>query len=140
MPYSRVIQVEFNHCDPAGIVFYPRFLEFANSVTENFFADVVGRSYARIIADRSGVPTVSLECDFRHPSRLGDRLTMKLRVTGIGRSSLDLAITGRGKGEAEPRFSIAKRVAFIDAAAMRSTPWPEEMRANLAAAMKEDTP
>lgn len=138
MPYSRLIQVEFNHCDPAGIVFYPRFLEFANSVTENFFADVVGHSYAQLMADGDGVPTVSLDCSFRRPSRLGERLVLELRVLGLGRSSLDLGITGRAETEAEPRFTIAKRVVFVDGGTMQSTAWPEDMRAALAAALKGD--
>ena len=47
MRYQRLIQIEFNHCDPAGIVFYPRYFEMTNSVVENFFADVVGRSFAQ---------------------------------------------------------------------------------------------
>lgn len=138
MPYTRLIQVEFNHCDPAGIVFYPRFLEFANSVTENFFADIVGYSYAEIIAAGEGVPTVSLDCSFIRPSRLGDRLAVTLRVVAVGRSSLDLAITGAGEGEGEPRFRIAKRIALIDGRAMRSKPWPDALRARLTAAQKED--
>lgn len=140
MPYRRRQQIEFNHCDPAGIVFYPRFLEFANSITENFFADVVGRSYARIIGNGDGVPTVRLECDFRTPSRLGEVLELTLAVTAVGRSSVDLDITGRGTGEDAPRFTIAKRIVFIDGRAMKSAPWPEEMRARLEAAMKEDAP
>lgn len=139
MTYRRTIQVEFNHCDPAGIVFYPRFLEFANHITENFFADMVGRSYARIVGDGDGVPTVRLDCAFRAPSRLGDRLELTLRVAGIGRSSVDLDIAGRGEGEDAPRFTVAKRLAFVDGRAMKSAPWPEDMRARLEAAMKEDS-
>ena len=44
--YERLIQIEFNHCDPAGIVFYPRYFEMVNSVCENFFREVAGLSYA----------------------------------------------------------------------------------------------
>ena len=41
MLYHRLYPIEFNHCDPAGIVFYPRYFEMTNSVVENFFADEV---------------------------------------------------------------------------------------------------
>ena len=27
MLYHRLYPIEFNHCDPAGIVFYPRYFE-----------------------------------------------------------------------------------------------------------------
>ena len=138
MPYSRDVQIEFNHCDPAGIVFYPRYLEFANSIAENFFAQVVGRSYARIVGDGDGVPTVRLDCAFHSPSRLGEVLELALTVAAVGRSSVDFDISGRGAGEAEPRFTIAKRLVFVDGRAMKSAPWPNEVRARLEAAMKED--
>ena len=54
MSYTRLIQIEFNHCDPAGIVFYPRYFEMTNSVVENFFADVVGRSFAQMHSGQGG--------------------------------------------------------------------------------------
>ena len=51
MAYARTIPVEFNHCDPAGIVFYPRYFEMVNSVVENFFLEDVGYSFARMMAE-----------------------------------------------------------------------------------------
>ena len=51
MSYARTIRVEFNHCDPAGIVFYPRYFEMTNSVCENFFREVVGYSYHAMMED-----------------------------------------------------------------------------------------
>lgn len=139
MPYRRSVQIEFNHCDPAGIVFYPRYLEFANSIAENFFAEILGRSYAAIIAEGDGVPTVRLDCSFRSPSRLGETLEVTLAVTGVGRSSVDFCITAQVPGEAEPRLTINKRLVFIDGPAMKSKPWPDDLRARLDAALKEDS-
>ncbi|MCO5127369.1 MAG: hypothetical protein M9957_08845 [Rhodobacteraceae bacterium] len=37
MIFRQDIRVGFNHCDPAGIVFYPRYFEMANTVCESFF-------------------------------------------------------------------------------------------------------
>jgi 4-hydroxybenzoyl-CoA thioesterase len=31
MLYHRLYPIEFNHCDPAGIVFYPRYFEMTMS-------------------------------------------------------------------------------------------------------------
>ena len=44
MLYRRLYPIEFNHCDPAGIVFYPRYFEMTNHVCENFFREAVGVS------------------------------------------------------------------------------------------------
>ncbi|EKE43177.1 thioesterase superfamily protein [Oceaniovalibus guishaninsula JLT2003] len=136
MPYSRPFGIEFNHCDPAGIVFYPRYLEMVNHMAENFFADVVGHGYAQMIADGNGCPTVRLEVDFRAPSRLGERLTLTLRVTAVGRSSLDLTVAGRGPAD-DLRFRAAKRIVWIGPD-KRAAPWPDRIRDRLTESIEED--
>lgn len=139
MTYTREIQIEFNHCDPAGIVFYPRYFEMTNSVVENFFADVVGRSFAAMhgIGVRgganNGVPTVSLTAEFVAPSRLGDKVLFSLKVEKLGRSSVSVKIEGHMG--AELRLRVALVLVWIED--MKSAAWPEAMRARLAAYMEE---
>lgn len=127
--YERLIQIEFNHCDQAGIVFYPRYFEMVNSVIENFFADVVGRSFAAMHNDggANGVPTVAMEAVFQRPSRLGDRVRFTLRVERIGGSSVRLVIEGFGPDGL--RLRAVMTLAWIDR--MKAAPWPAEMRAAL---------
>ena len=126
--YERLIQIEFNHCDPAGIVFYPRYFEMVNSVIENFFADVVGRSFASMhFGADNGVPTVAMEAVFQRPSRLGDRLRFTLRVERVGGSSVKLWIEGQGPDGLRLRAGMT--LAWIDR--MKAAPWPAEMRAAL---------
>lgn len=88
MIYRREIQIEFNHCDPAGIVFYPRYFEMTNSVVENFFADVLQNSFARMMEERCGVPTARLEVNFHAPSRLGEKLVFALTLLRVGTTSV----------------------------------------------------
>ena len=40
--------VEFNHCDPAGIVFYPRYFEMISATIERFLADAIDYSWTRM--------------------------------------------------------------------------------------------
>ncbi len=131
MSYDRLIQIEFNHCDPAGIVFYPRYFEMSNSVVENFFNDVVGRSFASMHSGgaQNGVPTVAMAAEFFVPSRLGDKVLFSLAIARIGRSSLDVVIEGRGG--AELRLRIRLTLVWIEG--MKATAWPEGMRARLVA-------
>lgn len=134
MTYTREIQIEFNHCDPAGIVFYPRYFEMTNSVVENFFADVVGRSFAAMHRGaNNGVPTVSLTAEFVAPSRLGDKVLFSLKVEKLGRSSVSVKIEGHMG--AELRLRVALVLVWIEG--MKSAAWPEAMRARLAAYMEE---
>jgi 4-hydroxybenzoyl-CoA thioesterase len=126
--YERLIQIEFNHCDPAGIVFYPRYFEMVNSVIENFFADVVGRSFASMHNGASnGVPTVAMEAVFHRPSRLGDRVLFALKVEQVGGSSVTLLVAGAGPDGT--RLQVKMTLVWI--AGMKAAPWPAEMRAAL---------
>ena len=95
MIYSRIIPVEFNHCDPAGIVFYPRYFEMLNSLVENFFAEAIGHSFAAMMDAGQGVPTARLEVNFKLPSRLGDKLEWRLEVVRVGESSVSFLATGQ---------------------------------------------
>lgn len=135
MSYTKTIQIEFNHCDPAGIVFYPRYFEMTNSVVENFFADEIGRSFAQMHNDgmKNGVPTVHIEADFVAPSRLGDKVDFTLVVRKLGGSSVAVEITGRMGDEVRMRARIA--LVWIDN--MKAARWPEAMRARLAAHLEE---
>ena len=130
MTYTRLIQIEFNHCDPAGIVFYPRYFEMTNSVVENFFADVVGRSFAQMHGGaQNGVPTVQIAASFVAPSRLGDKVLFALQVLTVGHSSIGVRIIG-ACGD-EPRMQADLTLVWIDG--MRSAAWPDAMRAALVA-------
>lgn len=134
MIYTRQIQIEFNHCDPAGIVFYPRYFEMTNSVVENFFNDVVGRSFASMhFGADNGVPTVAIEANFMAPSRLGDKVMFSLEVTKVGRSSVAMTIEARLGEELRMRANLT----LVWIAAMKAAPWPAEMHGKLLKFMED---
>ncbi len=131
MTWHRQIRVEFNHCDPAGIVFYPRYFEMTNSLCENFFREEIGISYAEMMAQGIGVPTVRIDCDFRAPSRLGELLDWTLVVTRLGETSVTF------RAEVEGRLSIRLTLVWLGPD-FRPTPWPAAFRSRLAA--HQETP
>lgn len=135
MSYARRIPVEFNHCDPAGIVFYPRYFEMMNSVIENFFREELDYSFARMHAEGRAVPTARLEVDFTAPSRLGDMLDWQLDVVRLGRTSLSLHITAASGGQ---RRLTARSVLVWLSPDRKPTPWPDAIRSRLAA--HQETP
>lgn len=127
MPFTYQQPVKFRHCDPAGIVFYPRYFEMINDTVEAFFEEVVKVPFAEL-HQKTGVPTAGIEAQFQAPSRLGDHLEITLSVTKLGRTSLSFAYDARCQGE--QRFSAASTVVFIDETG-RPTPWTDDMRARL---------
>lgn len=125
MTYHRRISVEFNHCDPAGIVFYPRYFEMTNSVVENFFAEVIGYSFRRIMDEGAGVPTARIETDFTAPSRLGDVLDFSLQIRRIGGASVQFDL--RAECDGQQRMAAALTLVWITNGG-KAAPWPDEIR------------
>jgi 4-hydroxybenzoyl-CoA thioesterase len=131
--YTRIVPVEFNHCDPAGIVFYPRYFEMVNSVIENFFAERLDMSFAEMVGAGHGVPTVRIEATFMAPSRLGDRLSFALTVARVGTSSATLRLLASAGGAAgAERLKVEITVVWVGKGG-RAEAWPGALRARLAA-------
>jgi 4-hydroxybenzoyl-CoA thioesterase len=128
MIYRRKIPVEFNHCDPAGIVFYPRYLEMTNSLVENFFREMMDYPFARMMAEGVGTPTVKLEMDFKAPSRLGDVLDWTLEVRRLGRSSAKVRITAEGEGKVRLQGHVTLVFASLTG---KAQPWPDPIWSRL---------
>ena len=132
MSFEFPQKILFKHCDPAGIVFYPRYFEMINDCVEAFFEEVVALPFHELHAF-GGAPTVETKTTFKAPSRHGDRIVLRLGVVNVGRSSLDLAITALAEGET--RFTCDTTLVFVDKNG-RPAPWPEAARARLLAAME----
>ncbi|MBA2778479.1 acyl-CoA thioesterase [Billgrantia kenyensis] len=131
MPFTTQRKVRFQHCDPAGIVFYPRYFEMLNSVVEDFFAEAVGHDFNQLhVENRTGVPTAHIETDFHAPSRLGETLTFELTIRDIGRTSMALRTVALCNGE--PRLTCDSTLVFIDLDSGRPLPWPDAMRRRFA--------
>ncbi len=131
MAYERSKLIRFAHCDPAGIVFYPRYAELCNEVVEDWFAEGLGVPFPELHERRRlGVPAVRLEIDFAAPSRYGDLLLFRLEVAEVGRTSLTLRIAG-SCGGAE-RLRIRLKIVLLSLETGRPVALDEAWRARIA--------
>ena len=81
MEFTKQKVIRFSHCDPAGIVFYPRYVELCNEVVEDWFADGLGFPLHRFQQQlRLTIPAVRLETAFLKTSTHGDVLDFTLAV------------------------------------------------------------
>jgi 4-hydroxybenzoyl-CoA thioesterase len=127
--FSRSVQVRFGDCDPAGIVFYPRYFEMFNNLVEDWCAEGLGISFQELHGTRGlGLPTVNIATDFIAASKLGDQLRAELSVLKMGGSSLTLAIRLRGADGLE-RVRATLVLALMDLKTARATRIPDSMRA-----------
>ena len=127
MAFQFPQKVLFKHCDPAGIVFYPRYFEMLNDVVEDFFDKALGMPF-ETLHESGGVPTAEISTRFHAPSRHGDHLMITLAITRIGQSSLGLAFSAYCDGET--RFTANSTLVHVGADG-RPRPWPDEVRQKL---------
>jgi 4-hydroxybenzoyl-CoA thioesterase len=93
--HSHPIEVRFGDCDPAGVVYFPRYFDWFHQAMETWFDEALDLPYAQVL-QRHGFPAVHTEADFRSPCRMGDRVRVELRVGTLGASSfrLDYRVIG----------------------------------------------
>lgn len=135
-PYRNRQVVRFAHCDPAGILFYPRLFEMLNAAVEDWCAEELGCSFAEMHgALGHGVPTVRLEVDFQKPLLLGDELVFELTPARVGRTSVTVEfVVGCG---AEQRVRGRSVLVWLDLKTRRAAPWPEALRRALTARLPQ---
>src|SRR5215467_5512168 len=85
----RTVRIEWGDCDPAGIVFYPRYFAMFDHSTVLLVEAALGMSkhalYTAYTFD--GYPVVETRARFLVPTRYGDDVVIDTGLTGIGRSS-----------------------------------------------------
>lgn len=129
--FERVELVRFGHCDPAGIVFYPRYFEMLNAVVEDWFTQGLGVDYAQLLGPRRiGMPSVRLSADFKRVSRMGDRLTQRVAIAKLGRSSLGLTIHFDGDCGSEDGCRVAFEQVLVCTSleTHKAQPFPQDLR------------
>ena len=128
--FTREIPIRFEHCDPAGIIFYPRFFGLVNEMVEDWFA-TLGHSFKTMHVDaHKGIPTVRLEAEFVSPVRIGDTLTQSLGVDAVGRSSCHLKHIASIGERIVARFD--QTIVYVDLNTMKAEPWPADLAAEIA--------
>ena len=89
---TRRLIVEWGHCDPAGIVFNPRFFEYFDWSTALLVEQALGLSKPAMIAtyDIVGIPLVDTRARFIAPARFGDEVTIVSAFLSVKRTSFEV--------------------------------------------------
>jgi 4-hydroxybenzoyl-CoA thioesterase len=90
--HSRSLQIEWGDCDPAGIVFYPRYFAMFDASTTALFTAALGMTKFEFLKayDSAGYPMVDTRARFLSPTRFGDNVLIETRVTELKRSSFSI--------------------------------------------------
>ena len=124
------VPVRFSHCDPAGIVYFPRYFDMINGVVEDWFAGALGLAHHTFIRDRRiGLGPAHAEADFMTPGFLADELVFAVLVERLGNSSLALSVHAH-RGE-EPVLIARLVIVTTSLDEHRAVPIPDDLRAAL---------
>jgi 4-hydroxybenzoyl-CoA thioesterase len=127
----REVQIQWGDCDPANIVYYPRYFEMFDDSTSILF-EAAGFSKQHIVKRYGlvGIPMVDTRAKFYIASTYGDWITIESRVKSFRRSSFE--VTHKVfKGEALAIEAFETRVLVgrdpDDPARLKSATVPEEI-------------
>jgi len=89
---TRTTRIEWCDCDPAGIIFYPRYFEIFDTSTTVLLERALGMNKIDYLKayDFAGHPLVQSRARFRVPTRFGDEVTIETTLVDIGRSSFKI--------------------------------------------------
>ena len=97
---TRTVRIEWGDCDPAGIIFYPRYFHIFDASTAQLFETALGMSKFEMFKTLpfSGFPLVRTQARFLRPTRFGDEVSVESTIS-FGRSSFDVRHRLTLKGE-----------------------------------------
>ena len=129
----KEIHVEWGDCDPAGIVYFPRFFEYFDACTNALF-EKAGFRKAEMLKQYGllGIPMIDTRAQFYVPASFGELVVVETRITEWGRSSFQVEHK-LYKAKLLAAEGTEKRVWTVRDAqsvnGIRSEPIPEEVRA-----------
>lgn len=129
---ERKVSIEWGDCDPAGIVYYPRYFAIFDGSTTALFEHCLGMTKYRFLKHYGflGYPMLDTAARFIAPTRFGDTVLVQTKLVAVGRSSFEvehkLLKDGSVAVEAtEKRVWVVRDPA--DADRIKSQPIPEEV-------------
>ena len=136
----RLVRIEWGDCDPAGIVYYPRYFAMFDASTTALLERALGMSkYDYLKAyDFVGHPVVETRARFRQPTRFGDDISIETKLVECGESTFKLEHR-ISKGGAlavegfETRVWLARDAA--DSSQLQRQPIPKEVIARFTQAV-----
>ena len=128
--FSTTRLITFRDADPAGVLFFARYLALAHDAYEEFLASRGVSFRSQLTEGLFILPIIHAECDYRRPLWIGDRATLRVTIVEIKRRTFTVAyelLTPEGK-----RAATCRTVhAAVDTATRRAIPLPSAILAAL---------
>jgi 4-hydroxybenzoyl-CoA thioesterase len=125
-------RITWGQCDPAGIVYYPRYFEIFDNATTALFERALGMTKFEFLKAHNavGYPMVDTRAKFAAPTKFGDDVVVETAVVKFGKSSFDI-LHKLKKGDqlcvecTETRVWVGRDPADLEK--IKAVPIPESM-------------
>ncbi|WP_299847753.1 thioesterase family protein [uncultured Paracoccus sp.] len=131
--------VRWGDCDPAGVAYTPRFLDYVVTAHEVFISMMLGGPI-HLLKDGLSVdfPVRGVEIDFRSTLPLDAQFDMEVRVGEIRSRTFDLLIRARkveseGKRQGPLAFTARITPVTVDRHSRAAVALPEQLKSRVAA-------
>jgi len=128
--YTYKTTVKLHDTDAAGVLFFANYFRLAHEAYETFMASIGYDFYTVIHEADFLVLIVHAEADFKTPLHVGDRVTIEMQTSRLGRSSFTLVYNL--KNEAGEVVATASSVhAVIKKETVKPISMPRTLREQL---------
>ena len=134
--FKKTTVIRMQHTDAAGILFFARQFDIIHSVYEDFMSgQSLGFPYFLNKAHYF-VPIVHAEADYNRPLHVGDKISVTLKVSHIGKTSFTFSyvlknVRGQTVGKAETTHVAVHRKSH------KKIPLPSRLRKVLGKAVRK---
>ena len=129
---TRTISIEWGDCDPAGIVYYPRYFEMFEACIASLFERATGLTKYQMLRryEFAGYPVVQARAQFLAPAKYGDDVIAETTIAEFRRSSFDVQHRVLNAGRLavdgfETRVWVARHPQ--DASKLEAKPIPQDV-------------
>lgn len=129
------VRVYYEDTDAGGVVYYANYLKFMERARTEWLREMGVDQSAMAVRERRLFVVKDLAMSYLKPARLDDLLTIRSRITRLGRASLHFAQRAE-RGE-ELLASGNIQVCCVDADTLRPSPIPRALHAKLNAIFRE---
>jgi 4-hydroxybenzoyl-CoA thioesterase len=132
---KRLVRVQWGDCDPAGIVYYPRYFEWFDACTILLFEKATGLIKIRMLEkyDGAGLALLEARAVFKIASHYGEDVEIETAVTEFRRSTFFVKHTVTKPGGILALEGFETRVWTVrdpnDGGRLKSGTMPEEILA-----------
>ncbi|MBL8662224.1 MAG: acyl-CoA thioesterase [Candidatus Odyssella sp.] len=129
-PFVLRQTVKWSDCDPAGVVYTGRFVEYVTTAFRAFLAQILDGNIEAYVA-RFGVdfPAKAISFVFESSLRPDDRFDVEVRVAGIRNTTFECEFVGTQDGK--PCFTARMTTICVVPVARQAMRVPDGLRARL---------